>query len=205
VVSDEITRGWAGTTLAERRDGRRRRLLDVGLELLGTEGSAAVSVRSVCRAAQLTDRYFYENFADRDALLVAVFDEVVAEFGAALVEVVGAGYPDQASLAYAAVDAFVGVMAADPRKGRVLLIEPLSSPAIGGQGLAVSPMFVELVRAQLDTDVVDETDARLAATAVVGALTSLFVRWLDGTLAVDRETLTAFCVRLLLSGAQLVE
>ena len=55
--------GWAGTTLADRRADRRRRLLDVGLDLLGSRGSAAVSVRSVCRTAQLTDRYFYESFA----------------------------------------------------------------------------------------------------------------------------------------------
>ncbi|MCW2496887.1 MAG: transcriptional regulator [Jatrophihabitans sp.] len=197
-----MTRSWAGTTLAERREERRRRLLDVGLELLGTSGAAAVSVRSVCRAAGLTDRYFYENFADRDALLVAVFDEVAAEFGGALVSAVEADHPDKETLARAAVEAFLDVMVADPRKGRVLLIEPLSSPAIGGQGLAVSPMFVALVRAQLD-EPSSEDDALLGATAIVGALTSLFVRWLDGTLEVDRDTLSAFCVRLLLTAASL--
>ena len=195
-------RSWAGTSLAERRDERHRKLLDVGLDLLGTEGSAAVSVRSVCRAAQLTDRYFYENFADRDAFLVAVFDDVAEEFSAALVRAVESGQPDQASLAQAAVDAFLDVMVDDPRKGRVLLIEPMSSPAIGEHGLAVAPLFVALVRAQLD-EPFDDDAALLAATAVVGALTSLFVRWLDGTLAVDRATLSAFCVRLLLSGADL--
>src|SRR4051794_13053661 len=143
-------RTWAGTSLAERRGERRRRLLDVGLELMGTEGSAAVLVRSVCRAAQLTDRYFHENFADLDALLVAVFDEVVGEFGGALVAAIESGQPDQGALARAAVDAFIDVMVADPRKGRVLLIEPLSSSAIGNHGMAVAPMFVALVRSQLD-------------------------------------------------------
>jgi AcrR family transcriptional regulator len=193
-----VSRGWAGTSLAERREERRRRLLDVALELMGTEGSAAVSVRSVCRAAHLTDRYFYESFADRDALLVGVFDEVAAEFSAALVGAVAAGHADQAALARAAVDAFVDVMVADPRKGRVLLLEPLSSPAIGGHGLEVAPMFVALVRSQLE-EPFDDGKALLAATAVVGGLTSLFLRWLDGTLAVDRETLTTFCVKLLMS------
>ena len=193
---------WAGTSLAERREERRRKLLEVGLELLGTEGSAAVSVRSICRAAQLTDRYFYESFADRDAFLIAVFDEVVGVFSSALIRAVEAGHPDQAALAQAAVDAFLDVMVDDPRKGRVLLIEPMSSPAIGEHGLVVAPLFVALVRAQLDGPF-DDDAALLAATAVVGALTSLFVRWLDGTLTVDRQTLSAFCVRLLLSGADL--
>ena len=195
-------RTWAGTSLAERRDERHRKFLDAGLDLLGTEGSNAVSVRSVCRAAGLTDRYFYENFADRDAFLVAVFDDVAGDFSAALVRAIEVGHPDQASLAQAAVDAFLDVMVDDPRKGRVLLIEPMSSPAIGEHGLAVAPLFVSLVRTQLD-EPFDDTAALLAATAVVGALTSLFVRWLDGTLAVDRTVLSAFCVRLLLSGADL--
>lgn len=196
------SRSWAGTSLAERREERRRRLLDVGLELMGTEGSGAVSVRSVCRAAQLTDRYFYENFADLDALLVAVFDEVVGEFGAALVGAIESGQPNHPALARAAVDAFIDVMVADPRKGRVLLIEPLSSAAIGGHGLEVAPLFVALVKSQLDEPFDDEA-ALLAATSVVGGLTSLFVRWLDGTLAVERETLSAFCVRLLIQSVEL--
>lgn len=169
---------------------------------MGTEGSGAVSVRSVCRAAQLTDRYFYENFADLDALLVAVFDEVVGEFGAALVGAIESGQPNHPALARAAVDAFIDVMVADPRKGRVLLIEPLSSAAIGGHGLEVAPLFVALVKSQLDEPFDDEA-ALLAATSVVGGLTSLFVRWLDGTLAVERETLSAFCVRLLIQSVEL--
>ena len=201
-MNSTAPRTWAGTSLAERRDERRRKLLDVGLELLGTMGSTAVSVRSVCRAAQLTDRYFYENFADRDEFLVAVFDDVAEQFSAALVRAVESGQPDQASLARAAVDAFLDLMVDDPRKGRVLLIEPMSSPAIGEHGLRVAPLFVALVRSQLD-EPFDDDAALLAATAVVGALTSLFLRWLDGTLAVDRATLSAFCVRLLLSGADL--
>ena len=185
-----------------RHAQRRRKLLDVGLELMGTEGAASVSVRSVCRAAQLTDRYFYESFADRDALLLAIYDEVAAEFGSALVEVVGQQHADDEALARAAVVAFVDVMVADPRKGRVLLLEPMAIPMLSERGLAVAPMFVALVSAQLG-DAVDEQRALLTATAVVGALTSLFIRWLDGTLPVERAALSEFCVRLVLSSAGL--
>lgn len=196
------SRSWAGTSLAERRDERRRKLLDVGLELMATEGSAAVSVRSVCRAAQLTDRYFYENFADLDALLLAVYDEVAAEFSESLVAAIAAGHPDQATLARAAVDGFIDVMVADSRKGRVLFIEPMSNPVISTHGLELAPMFVAIVRSQLD-EPVDDQVALLTATAIVGALTSLFVRWLDGSLEVERRTLSEFCVRLLLRSVEL--
>jgi AcrR family transcriptional regulator len=201
-VSETVERTWGGTTLSARQADRRRRLLDVGLELMGTEGVLAVTVRSVCRATGLTDRYFYESFADRDALLLAVYDEVAAEFGAALIEVVGRPHADDEALARAAVAAFLDVMVSDPRKGRVLLLEPMAHPQLSEHGLAVSPMFVALVSAQLG-ETADATQAQLTATSVVGALTTLFIRWLDGSLNVDRAVLTEFCVRLVLSSAAL--
>jgi AcrR family transcriptional regulator len=196
-VTESGVRTWGGTTLAARQTQRRRRLLDVGLELMGTEGAAAVTVRSVCRASQLTDRYFYESFADRDALLLAVYDEVAAEFGAALVEVVGQPHSDEVALARSAVEAFLDVMVADPRKGRVLLLEPMAHPQLSEHGLAISPMFVALVSAQLGEDA-DPMQAQLTATSVVGALTTLFIRWLDGSLSVERDVLAEFCVRLVI-------
>ena len=42
--------------------------LEVGLDLLGTP-SATLSVRAACRSAQLTERYFYESFADKDVFV----------------------------------------------------------------------------------------------------------------------------------------
>jgi AcrR family transcriptional regulator len=83
-----LARSWAGTTLEDRRAERRERFMAAGLDLLGSQGAAAVTVRSVCRHAQLTDRYFYENFADRAALLLAVYDAVAAQAAAALVDAV---------------------------------------------------------------------------------------------------------------------
>lgn len=38
------------------------------------QGWAGVTMRGVCGRAGLTDRYFYENFADRDALLADLWD-----------------------------------------------------------------------------------------------------------------------------------
>ena len=77
-------RQWAGSRLADRQAERRRALLDAGLDLLGAEGGPAVGVRAVCRRARLTERYFYESFADRDALVAAVYDEVTERAHAAL-------------------------------------------------------------------------------------------------------------------------
>jgi AcrR family transcriptional regulator len=197
-----VSRGWAGTTLAGRRADRRRRLLDAGLELLGTEGSAAVSVRSICRTAQLTDRYFYENFADREALLVAVYDEVAYEAGQVLIDAVAGVQADEDEpVARAAVEAFLDLMTGDPRKGRVLLLEPLADQALAAHSVELSPAFASIIGAQLGD--ADDTNAQLTATAIVGAIANLCIRWWDGSLAIDRDALADFCVRLLVASMAL--
>ena len=62
---------------------RRRRLLDAGLDLLGGRADPSeLTVRAICRQAGLAARYFYESFADKDDLVAAVFDWVIAEIAA---------------------------------------------------------------------------------------------------------------------------
>ncbi|MCP2251606.1 transcriptional regulator, TetR family [Prauserella aidingensis] len=192
------SRTWAGTTLADRKATRRRRLLDSGLTLLGSEDSAALSVRAVCRHSRLTERYFYENFADRDELIVAVYDELTSEAHRVLVDAVAAApTDDRPARARAAVTAFVELIIDDPRKGRVLLLAPLTHPALSRSGVQRIPMFAGLVRDELSANV-DEEDRAMTATALVGGLANLFTAYLDGTLDVDRERLVVHCVKLVL-------
>ena len=181
--------------LDERRKQRRTRLLDVGVDLLGAAESPAVSVRAACRAAGLTERYFYESFADRDTYVREVYAEVGERARAALVAAVGKA-SSPAELAEFAVRAFVELVLDHPEAGRVLLLAPTREPALGGRGLALVPSFVALIQAQLGA--VDDPDERaLRALGLVGALTSLFIGYLDGTVTVSRETLIRHCLGLL--------
>ncbi|MDQ0381855.1 TetR/AcrR family transcriptional regulator [Amycolatopsis thermophila] len=187
---------WAGTTLSDRRAARRAQLLDAGLDLLGTAGSAAVTVRAVCRQAKLTERYFYESFADREELVVAVYEQVAAEAHRALVDAVPDSGRDPAERAEAAVTAFVELLLDDPRKGRVLLLAPITDPALSARGVALLPAFAGLVREQLP-ERMDALDRQLTAIGLVGALTHLFTAYLSGTPEMSRERLVEHCVRLL--------
>lgn len=188
--------GWAGTTLGDRREARRARLLEVGLELLGREGAGAVTVRSVCRHAKLTDRYFYESFPDRSALLVAVFEEVATEARQAIAEATDSGPAWPAAVARRAVEAFLGVLLDDPRKGRVLLLESFTEPALSRRAFELQPLFTDLIRAHLASPT--HPEAEMTATALIGALANLFRRWLDGDLPADRAAVTDYVVQLLL-------
>ncbi|SDD76107.1 TetR/AcrR family transcriptional regulator [Actinokineospora iranica] len=189
-------RTWGGTTLTDRKAARRLRLLEAGVDLLGAPEGPALSVRAVCRHAKLTERYFYESFPDRDELVLAVYEHVAAAARQALVDAVRSSPPDPPALARAAVTAFVELMVDDPRRGRVLLLAPLTDPALSSRGMALLPAFAALIREQLPEDE-SETDREMTAIGLVGALTHLFSAYLDGTLTVDRDQLVDHCVRLL--------
>lgn len=181
-------------TLEDRRETRRKALLRSGVALLGAPEGPAVSVRAVCRAASLTERYFYESFRDRDEFVRTVYAEVGNEAQSALVAAVSSanGARERAD---AAVNAFVKLMVDDPAMGRVLLLAPLSEPALSRRGIDLMPVFVGLVRDQLSA-VDDEAEKQLVATGVVGALTALFIGYLDGTVAASRAQFVAHCVTL---------
>lgn len=189
-------RTWAGTTLTDRKATRRGQLLDAGLDLLGTSGSSAVTVRAVCRQAQLTERYFYESFADREELVLAVYERVGTEARTALVHAVSTTADSAAERAEAAVTAFVELIVDDPRKGRVLLLAPMTDLTLSRRGGELLPTFAALIRDQLPNKA-DEVDRQMTAVGLVGALTNLFIGYLDGTLQVSRQRLVSHCVRLL--------
>ncbi|MFD9890803.1 TetR/AcrR family transcriptional regulator [Amycolatopsis sp. NPDC059027] len=193
-------RTWAGTTLDDRKAVRRGQLVEAGLDLLGTEGSIAVSVRAVCRHAKLTERYFYESFSDREELVAAVYEHVGEQARQVLVDAVRDA-PSAAERAENAVKAFVELIVDDPRKGRVLLLAPLTDPALTQRGLHLLPAFAALVGEQLSRG--DETERRLVSIGLVGALSNVFIAYLDGTLQVSRERLVAHCVRLVLGADDL--
>jgi AcrR family transcriptional regulator len=197
--------GWAGTTLPERQADRRARLLDAGLELVGTGGAAALGVRAACRGAQLSERYFYESFADREELLVAVHDTVADGARERILTVIsGLVDPTPEAAARAGLEAFTDYLEEDPRRGRVLLIESFADEALVRRGIDALPGFAAVVAAQiraLPGSTADDRDAELTAVALVGALTMLYLGWLRGTLDVDRERLIDHAVLLMVRAA----
>ena len=69
----ESGRPYAGERPGERVLRRRQQFLDAGLELFGSIGYRATTVRILCKQAKLTDRYFYESFTSTEDLLLEVY------------------------------------------------------------------------------------------------------------------------------------
>ncbi len=189
------TRSWAGVDLAQRQKIRRDELLQVGIDLLGAVNGPAVNVRAVCRAAGLTERYFYESFADRDQFVLEVYEHVAGAARDALIAAV-ASVDSESEIATAAVDAFVELIVDHPAMGRVLLIAPMTEPGIGERGVELVPGFTALIEAQLSA-IDDPAQKQMTAIGLVGALVSLFANYLDGVITVGRDRFVGHCVAML--------
>lgn len=180
---------WAGVPLSDRQALRRDELIAAGVQLLGAEHGPALTVRAVCRQAVLTERYFYESFADRDEFVRAVYDDVCARAMSALT---AAHTPREA------VEHFVALMVDDPVRGRVLLLAPESEPVLVRSGAEWMPNFIGLLQRKL-TRISDPVLQNLTATSLIGGLTALFTAYLNGQLSATRAQFIDFCVDMLLT------
>ncbi|WP_238420819.1 TetR/AcrR family transcriptional regulator [Gordonia sp. 'Campus'] len=186
---------WRGQTLADRSDERREQMLVVAEGLLGTGGAAAVTMRAVVREANLSPRYFYESFESREQLITAVYDRVTREL---LAHVTAGGRAEDSrdgvrSLLEACRDFFE----ADPGRARILLREPLADDVLRAHRAAIVPGFVEAVLT-LVADRRSMPPARLAvvSSALAGALTVLYLDYVDGRLELTSAQLADAAVDL---------
>lgn len=179
---------WSGVPLSDRQTLRRQELLAAGVAILGAPEEPALTVRAVCRAAGLTERYFYESFTDRDDFVRSVYDDVCTKAMAAL---------STSESPRDAVERFVALVVDDPTRGRVLLIAPTKEPVLTQSGADWMPSFIELLQHTMFRDA-DPVQQAMEATGLIGALTALFTAYLAGKLAVSREQFVDYCVDMLL-------
>jgi AcrR family transcriptional regulator len=184
---------WAGVAPEDRRAERHTLLLDAAFDLLGTEGWPGTTVRAVCQAARLNPRYFYENFDDLDALVVAVYDRLVAQLGDAIFSVIAEAGDAPAAQTRAAMAAIVGFVDDDRRRARVLYIEALGNEALNRRRLETGHALVTAVEQHTidrhGPQPAGEQIGRIGAAVLVGGTSELVLAWLDGRIDVPREQL----------------
>jgi AcrR family transcriptional regulator len=168
--------------------------MDTAFELLGTEGWSGTSVRAVCQGARLNPRYFYESFDDLDSLVVAVYDRVVDELAAVVLEALASTpLDDPPAQLRATLEATVGFIDDDRRRARVLYVEALGNEALNRRRLDTGHAVVSFVQTfARDRDgppPEGEHIGALAASILVGGLSELMVAWLEGRVESSRAQL----------------
>lgn len=203
-------RGYGGRSTEALAAERRERLLAAALELFGSQGYAATPIDKLCAEAKVTTRHFYEQFSDREALLLAVFEQVMdatrQQVLAALVDPALA--PERRFLA--GLEAFLDAQLGDPRRARITTTEVLGvSAAVEARRNAVINGFARLIEeyanALAASGELPKRNYRVLAYGVVGAMHELQIAWLNPANTLSREGLREeilFLVRALLVGAK---
>jgi len=189
-------RTYGGVGAEDRVAARRGKLLEAGLELFGTRGYSATGVKDLCRAAGLTDRYFYESFAGNKELFAAVFDHVIDELFAAVAAAVEATQPRGTRKLRAGIGTYLTALAQDPRKLRIVFVEPTAAGAEPRMREALW-RFARLVAATAtEARPDDRPPAQIVdifALSVVGMLERVIVEKQGGRLDVPIDDLVDYC------------
>lgn len=189
-TSTSTERRYGGRTAQERREERRERLLDAGLQLFGTIGFQATTIEALCAAASLNARYFYEQFRSREELLGAVYERHVQQV---LVKVRAAieSEPEAPARLQAGLRAFIDATLADELGARVNYFEMIGvSPALEQLRRRVLSDYAELVISQANyVRTAGDGDERMTAIALVGAIDGLISDWFAGDRARPQSAL----------------
>jgi len=190
---------YGGVSASGRQEERRRRLLAAGLQVMGTEGLAAATVRAICREAGLSSRFFYESFPGVEELAVALFDQIFTQATETVLAAVAEAPPDLGERNRIAIKTFVRELTDDPRVARFTLMESLGSEALARRRLAMVRTITETMLQRKQAPGADRKTGsyrEVAATVVVGGLIELLVAWMHGMTDSDLPHLVQDYVQL---------
>lgn len=203
-ISDDAKgRVYGGENHEARRARRRQQFLDAGLQLFGTQGYRVTTVRSLCKQAELTDRYFYESFDTTEDLLMAVYQQQCDALERCVT--------DALAQAGTAGDLMRGVEAgldavfrhvSDARVARIVWVEVLGvSPRVDKMYNDTVDRFASLVMAVArqrhpDLGIGSEDEARMLGLAIAGAVSQCVLHWLLGGYRESRATMVSATSRV---------
>jgi AcrR family transcriptional regulator len=176
-------RRYRDKTAPERRADRRSKLLDAALDAFSSAGYRASSIEQLCADAGVSTRNFYEEFSDREQLLLALHDDLNRRALEAVITAIAEIDPDDLpARADAGVRAYFGVMTSDRRWARIALVESVGvSPTAEEHRRGAIGRFAELLRLEASrlaqAGVIPQRDYTLTSIALVGAVNGLISTW----------------------------
>lgn len=180
-------RPYRGVEAPERLAQRRRQLLEAGLDLLaGVDEPEELTVRGICKRAGISVRYFYESFTDKDRLVAAVFDWVIADIAATTQAAVAAAPRDEQNRA--GIANLVRTIADDARVGRLLFNPRLSNTVLARKRAEVGGVFALLSGEHVADAYRVPQNAQTTSLAhfVVGGVGQTISAWVAGDIDLDQ-------------------
>lgn len=191
---------WGGRTAAERHAERRQRLIEAATDIWVESGWAAVTMRGVCARTSLNDRYFYENFSDRDDLLCAVWDGVRDDLLAQLIGVLSEDRerPPMTTLSKG-IELVVQRISHDPGWAQIMFGRHLGSAVLEQRRTEIlhqaTNIMVGAAKPFLKPDA-DERGLRMDTLVGIGGFVELMTAWHSGLIDVEALEVIDHCSRI---------
>jgi AcrR family transcriptional regulator len=169
----------------ERRQERRRQLLESGCDLFATQGYAHTSIEQICQGAFVGFKGFYDEFATKEALFLTLYADLVERVSASVVAVLEVGVNPESAVRDM-VTAFVRVVLDDRRVAQVLFIEAAGlSPAVEAERRLTFRGFADFLQSIFsasaplrDLQAPPGRRARRISLGLVGGVVEILVDWL---------------------------
>ncbi len=191
---------YGGRSESQRRADRRTRLLTAGLDLFGTEGWGTATIEKLCTSAGVATRSFYEEFASREALLLAVFEDVMAGVVEEVTPLV-TGQKTVENQVRTGLGGYVEYLTADPRRARVVHHEVRVAGTLESQRHAMTVRFAELIAQTARLP--ESPRSQVLGVALAGAVSETLVDWVEhAEPRPDPALLVEVLVDLFLAAAQ---
>ena len=195
-------RKYGGLSMDQRRAQRREQFLHAGLEVFGTQGFRASTVRGICKEAKLTDRYFYESYGSLEKLLMAVYEDCMLNLIKELLSSMGKTY--QVFGAEKAIE--VGLTAyfqalEEPRVARICMVElegisPEVNKLYNNYIQSISNILIGLANAAYPDWELSQAEKEVIGISLVGALRQSTTNWLMTDYATERSIVVAGTLKL---------
>ncbi len=190
-------RRYGGVLPEDRQRQRRGKLIEGAIEVFGGKGFHAATVREVCLAAQLTERYFYESFKSLSELFIAVYDhlrrQMMAETLKTLDDEIARGQTDALALLDPALRVFLAFIRDDPRRGRIMLVDALGIDSevarLSGETARDYSGLLKMYLQRMVPDAMkDQINLDLLADGMIGLNILLAARWMQDGFSTPIDT-----------------
>lgn len=184
-------RTYGGLSAEQRSRDRRQRFKQAARDLISEIGVADLTVDLVCRRANISKRYFYDEFTAKDDILAACAEDLYSRLRAGIqTELAAAPRSERVNAALCSV---IHSLASDSADARLYMESPGFPRLRQRQQQAVQDFSALMTREAIAVTGRAEKsiDRQLGVRALVAGTTDLIIAWLNGDIETDEETLIA--------------
>lgn len=202
------TRPYAGQDSQSRIAQRRARYIEAGVRLFGTLGYHGTSMRVLTNEVGLNVRYFYESFETMEDLLVACYEQVIADYQVRMGQALAKASPDLESQVRASVTCFFQEMR-NPHFARITQVEVLGvSPRVDALYIKTIRSFgavgVQMLSSGGSPKPAQSREFEVIGVALIGAMSTIGAMWVRSHYSDPIETVIEATLKIIKGTSQLL-